>query len=147
MNSSFFHKFLLVLAACISLSLGTTGCVAEEVYGPPVAASAVYTNTVEYCDDMGCRYVTAPFYYTTDGSVVYWDSHFGYWIGPGGYWGGGVWHRGYFGGYHGYYGHGLYHSFSSHPGGWRGGSGYHGGGYMGSGRGGSGFHGGHGGHR
>lgn len=111
-------KLLLGLCASIALS---TGC---AVYsdGPdyPVATTS---GPVEFCDDYGCRWVNAPYYY--DGAVVYWDAHFGCWIGPHGYWHGGVWYHGFHPGYHVPYGDHLYHRPYSHSQGWGAGSGYH----------------------
>jgi hypothetical protein len=114
-------KLLFALAICLGLS--TVGCVVAYT-DPPV----YQTGTVEFCDLYGCRYVNAPYYYDSDGAVVYWDAHFGYWIGPNGYLAGGVWHRGFWPGYHSWYHAGFYHGFHG---------GFHGGGYHG------GFHGGH----
>lgn len=116
-------KLLLALALCLGL-VPMTGCYAEE--GVYVEAPSAYeVGTVEFCDDWGCRYITAPYYYY-DGEVVYYDAHFGCWIGPRGYWVGGIWHRGWVGGYHGWYGAHHYHYFHEHTGGWRGGGGWHG---------------------
>lgn len=108
-------KLFFTLALC----LGLTGCVEERVYSPP---GMYVTGTVEFCDDYGCRWVTAPYYYDGD-DLIYWDAHFGVWIGPYGYWHGGYWHRGWHPGYHGWYHQGWYH-YSDR--GWRAGSGYHG---------------------
>lgn len=94
--------FVLILALFVS------GCVEEEyVYadGP----GSYQTGTVVFCDDFGCREVTAPYYYTPEGAVVYWDVHFGCWIGPHGYWRAGVFYPGFVVGYHGWYHHGYYH--------------------------------------
>lgn len=91
-------KLFLALALCF----GLTSCYAE-VYDP-----TVYRGNVEFCDDYGCRWVYAPYYYY-DGAVVYWDAHFGCWIGPHGYWTGGVYYHGYYPGYHGVYHQGYYH--------------------------------------
>jgi len=96
-------KFLLALVACIGLS----GCVAEDrvYYAPP----GVYeTGSVEFCDDYGCRWVNAPYYYD-NGDVIYWDAHFGIWVGPRGYWHGGAFYHGWHPGYHSRYHHGWYH--------------------------------------
>ncbi len=95
-------KLFLALALC----LGLTSCVEERVYGPP--PGMYVTGTVEFCDDYGCRWVTAPYYYEGD-EIIYWDAHFGVWIGPHGYWHGGYWHGGYYPGYHGWYHYGHYH--------------------------------------
>jgi hypothetical protein len=131
-------KLLFALVLCLGL-IPVTGCYADEgvyVEAPPATAQV---GTVEFCDDYGCRMVTAPYYYYGD-ELVYWDAHFGCWIGPHGYWMGGGWHAGWVGGYHGYYGAHFYHRTFSHPSGWRAGSGYHGYGHPG-------HFGGHGGHR
>lgn len=95
-------KLLLALA----FSLGLMGCVEERVYGPP--PGMYVTGTVEFCDDVGCRWVTAPYYYE-DNEIIYWDAHFGMWIGPHGYWHGGYWHEGFVYGYHDWYHNGWYH--------------------------------------
>ena len=126
-------KLVAVLLMCLSVIM-VTGCAESVVYADPPATYV--TGTVEFCDDWGCRYVTAPYYYV-NGEVVYYDYHFGCWIGPRGYLYGGVWRPGWIPGYHGWYGAGHYHYFHSHPGGWKAGSGWHG--YHGGG--------GHGGHR
>lgn len=116
-------KLLIVLAACLAL-VGGSGCAEEYAYGPPPAYYS--TGTVEFCDEYGCRWVTAPYYYVGD-EVVYWDAHFGCWIGPHGYYVGGVWRPGVVVGYHGWYHGGYYHRvYAPH---FRSGSGhwYHGG--------------------
>lgn len=89
-------KWLLLL--CVSL----TGCYVEEgVYTSP--PPDVYENgTVEFCDDFGCREVTAP-YYRDNGSIIYYDAHFDVWIGAHGYWQSGHWCPGYVHGYHNWY--------------------------------------------
>lgn len=95
-------KLFLALALCV----GLTGCVVEgSVYD-----STIYHGSVEFCDDYGCRWVDAPYYYYGD-EVVYWDSHFGCWIGPSGYWLGGIYYRGAYPGYHGWYHYGRYHAY------------------------------------
>jgi len=116
-------KLFLALALCLGL-VPMIGCYADE--GMYIEVPIAYTTgTVEFCDDWGCRYLTAPYYYM-DGEVVYWDAHFGCWIGPRGWWRSGIWYRGWVEGYHGWYGERYYHYSYSHPGGWRAGSGYHG---------------------
>lgn len=113
-------KLVLALALCF----GLTSCVEERVYDP-----TIYHGEVEFCDDLGCRMVDAPYYYVDD-EVIYWDAHFGYWIGPHGYWVGGVYRPGFWAGYHGWYHGGWYHRawhgswhgggvhyYHSHPGG------------------------------
>lgn len=115
-------KLFLALALCLGM-IPMTGCYAEEeVYAAP--PPSVYTvGTVEFCDDYGCRWVTAPYYYVGD-EVVYYDAYYGAWIGPRGWFVGGVWHRGWIPGYHTVYHGGYYHGWH---GGWHGGGGYHGG--------------------
>jgi hypothetical protein len=134
-------KNLLFLFVCAGL-IGTAGCVETVATADP---PTYYTGTFEFCDDWGCRYITAPHYYA-NGIVIYWDAHFGYWVGPHGYLVGGRWHQGFVPGYHGWYGAGFYHCgpgcyHGNHPGSY----GYHGG-YHGGGGHGGGAHGG-GGHR
>jgi hypothetical protein len=133
MNLSFFRNGL-ILIAWIGLVGCATGCEEEGYYDqPPAIASSAYSSgPVEFCDDMGCRMVDAPYYYS-NGNVIYWDVGFNCWIGPRGYWRGG-WHRGFVPGYHGVYRPEHYHSF-------HGNGGFHGGGFHGGG------HAGHGGHR
>src|SRR5277367_1666202 len=131
-------SLLLALAACVGLMVSSAGCAEEGYYSDPPVSPAV--GTVEFCDDLGCRFVEAPYYYM-DGEVVYWDAHFGVWIGPHSYWREGRWYGGSIYGYHSFYHPGYYHSFTYHDGGWRAGSGYHG--YYHGG--GDGFRGGHGG--
>jgi len=123
-------SLFLALIACFALS----GCVISPAYADPVGP---YSNgTVEFCDDYGCRYVNAPYYYDSAGILFYWDVGFHSWIGPHGYWHGGSFYHGYYPGYHNFYHGGYYHGFHGSYGG------YHGGGFHG------GFHGGgHGGHR
>ena len=115
-------KYILVLL----MSLLLAGCVGETyVY----ADSPVHytTGTVVFCDDYGCREVTAPYYYDASGAVIYWDVHFGCWIGPHGYWRAGVYYPGFWVGYHGYYHRGFYHwrspqhYYYHHSGGYHGG--------------------------
>ena len=137
-------NLMLILSAC-GLMAATSGCEAEVGYdSPPVAYT---TGTVEYCDDFGCRDVSAPYYYD-NGEVVYYDAHFGVWMGPRGYMTGGYWHPGFVGGYHNYYHGGYYHGYRGN-GGYHGGGAYHGGGnfHGGGGRGVAHGGGGHGGHR
>ena len=95
-------KFLLGLILC----LGLTGCYVE---GYDYAPGAYSTGSVEFCDDYGCRFVTAPYYYDSAGVLFYWDAHFGCWIGPHGYWRGGAFYHGFYPGYHGWYHGGWYH--------------------------------------
>lgn len=119
-------KKLLILVLCLVGLFSMAGCVAEEgYYGAPPGVFETTIGTVEFCDDWGCRMITAPYYYY-EGDVVYWDAHFGCWIGPRGYWLGGDWHHGWIEGYHGWYGGHFYHRWVSHPQGWRAGSGFHG---------------------
>lgn len=92
------------LIFALLLGLFVSGCVVEAYY-----PDRYYTGTVVFCDDYGCREVTAPYYYDSDGAVVYYDAYFGYWIGPHGYWVGGVYRPGFWVGYHGYYHSGWYH--------------------------------------
>lgn len=98
-------KYLLILLVC----LGMTGCLADVYVGAPVARSYP-TGTVEFCDDYGCRMVTAPYYYL-NGELVYWDVHFGCWIGSHGYHRNGVWYHGPVPGYHTWYHPEAYHHF------------------------------------
>lgn len=110
----------LVLALSICLGLSITGCAAEGSYDPPPAVPYA-AGSVEFCDDWGCRWVNAPYYYS-DGDLFYWDAHFGVWVGPRGWWHGGIWHSGFVPGYHGWYHAGHYHVLHS---GWRGTGGGH----------------------
>jgi hypothetical protein len=127
-------KILIALMACVGLTFSAIGCAEEGYYSDPPVSPTV--GSVEYCDDMGCRYVNAPYYYV-GGEVVYWDAHFGCWIGPRSYWRDGRWYRGSVSGFHGYYHSGANRGFYGGGGAWRpNGGGYHGG-----------FHGGGHGHR
>jgi hypothetical protein len=133
------RKWLLILVSCLALT--AVGCAEDFEYDdPPAVASA--SGSVEFCDDLGCRMVDAPYYYS-NGEVIYWDAGFGVWMGPRGYWGGGGWHRGFVPGYHEHYHVGFYHSFRGNPGGWRAGSGGRGFSHGGGGHGGGGHGGGH----
>ena len=85
-----------------------TGCMVEGTYGPP-PDTATNSGVVEFCNDEGCRYVDAPYYYVGS-DVVYWDFEFGMWIGPHSYWDHG-WHQGCPPGYHHRY---EYHSRYHH---------------------------------
>jgi uncharacterized membrane protein YgcG len=128
-------KLILAIFMC----LGLMGCV-DEAYTVAPEYANVRTGTFEYCDDYGCRWISAPYYYS-GGELFYMDAHFGCWIGPRGYWLSGVWHPGFYPGYHAWYHSGWYHR-GGYRGGWRGGYGGFRGGFHG------GFHGGgHGGHR
>src|SRR5258708_29486405 len=117
-------KYLLfILIVCVGIITATSGCAGGVYYATP--PNTYLLGTFEFCDDWGCRMITAPYYYT-DNEVVYWDAHFGCWIGPHGYWIRGGWRPGFVVGYHERYNGGFYHRFTVHPGGWRAGSGYHG---------------------
>jgi hypothetical protein len=95
-------KLILALLAAVSMA----GCVvyAEPDTATPVTYS-VGSGCTTYCDDYSCREVCGQYYRATDGSLVYWDSHFGIWVSPRGYWKAGRWYRGYHPGYHEHYHH------------------------------------------
>lgn len=130
-------KLLLPLVICLGLGVGTVGCAEDFAYADPPSV-AYASGLVEFCDDYGCRWINAPYYYA-GGDLVYWDAHFGCWIGPHGYWHGGGWHRGFVYGYHQHYHAGTYHVLHSGGHAWSGG--FHGGSHYSHGGG------GHGGHR
>lgn len=92
-------KLFAILVVCVSMM----GCLLESDY-----PSQYQDGTVTFCDDYGCRDIHGRYYYDANGSVVYYDEHFGYWVGPHGYWLGTTYRSGYWGGYHGYYHRGFY---------------------------------------
>lgn len=97
-------KFLFGLLAGLCL-LGCT-----VYFDPSEPNVAQYYGTVTICDDFGCREVhNVQYRYGPDGTVYYWDIHFGAWIGPRGYWHRGSYYHGPFPRYHEYYHRGWYH--------------------------------------
>jgi hypothetical protein len=110
-------KLLLVLTICFGLS----GCAEGTVYSN--SDIEYRTGSVEFCDDYGCRDLEGvQYYYDPDGTLFYWDVHFGIWVGPHGWYSHGVFYHGFYAGYHTYYHRGLYHE--GHAGGNRGGGGH-----------------------
>ena len=89
----------ILLKKIILLCLMLSGCV---VYSRPREPYYSY-ECVNFCDNLGCREICAPHYYTNEGYLVYWDNYFNCWIGPHGYWAKGVFYKGYVPGYHNYY--------------------------------------------
>src|SRR5665213_1222033 len=117
-------KIKLIMLLCVMM---VSGCVGYD--DPPIDSSIQY-GCVEVSDDYGNRDVCdTQYYYTDDGSLIYWDAHFGVWIGPEGWYREGIFYHGFYPGYREFYGRGYYHS--EHGRYYHGGHYNHGGGHYG----------------
>lgn len=143
-------RVLAMLIVCVSVMLGTMGCVEEAYAEQPYVSATPVQSCVVIADSYGEREVCGSSYVMTTYGPVYWDPYYSSWIGSGIYWYGGHWYNGYRVGYwdryHGYYRpHGFYVGYArGYYGGVHWNSGYHGGGWHGGGfRGGAHVGGGH----
>lgn len=83
-------KLFTALVFCLGM-IGLMGCVESVAYAEPVAVVNQPTQSVQICDNYGCRYVNAPYYYNTPRVwVTYRRFYGGYYYAPRYYYRGGV---------------------------------------------------------